>query len=63
MKARNYYEEINTALISYEEFKPYHTKSLEWIADRIDWCWRFRKITKAQMKELADRVVIVYQNF
>ncbi len=52
---RNYYKEIDNALQCYEDNKPYHTKSIEWITDRIDWCWKFRHITKEQMEELADR--------
>lgn len=56
-KERNYYVEIDNALKSYEEYKPWHDKSIDWIADRIDWCWKFRHITKEQMEELADRVV------
>lgn len=52
---RNYYKEIDEALKSFEEFKLWHTKSIEWITDRIDWCWKFRHITKEQMEELADR--------
>lgn len=52
---KDYYVEIDTALKSYEEFKPYHTKHIEWITDRIDWCWKFRHITREQMEELADR--------
>ena len=56
-KERNYYVEIDNALKSYEDYKPWHDKSIDWIADRIDWCWKFRHITKEQMEELADRVV------
>ncbi len=52
---RNYYHEIDKELKSYEEFKPYHTKEIGWITNRIDWCWKFRHITKEQMEELADR--------
>ncbi len=54
-KQRDYYAEIDTALQSYEYGKPWHDKSIEWICDRIDWCWRFRHITEMQMEELADR--------
>lgn len=54
-----YYEEIDKALKSYEEFKPYHTRNTEWICNRIDWCWKWRKITKAQMEELCDRAILV----
>lgn len=56
----NYYEEINQALKSYEEHKPYHTKTMEWVANRIDWCWKWRKITEEQMNELADRATAVF---
>ena len=53
---RDYYVEIDTALQSYENYKPWHDKSIDWICDRIDWCWKFKHITKKQMEELADRV-------
>ena len=53
--SRNYYEEINTALLSYEENKPYHTRNMEWICNRIDWCWKFRHITEEEMEELSNR--------
>ena len=53
---RNYYNEIDNALKSYEENKPWHDKSIDWICNRIDWCWKFRHITENQMEELAERV-------
>ena len=53
---RDYYVEIDTALQSYENYKPWHEKSIDWICDRIDWCWKFKHITEKQMEELADRV-------
>lgn len=52
---RNYYKEIDEALKTYEEFKPWHTKDIDWICNRIDWCWKFHHITKEQMEELSDR--------
>lgn len=56
-----YYEEINKALLSYEEYKPYHTKTIDWIANRIDWAWKWRKITKEQMVELATRTTKIFE--
>ena len=50
-----YYTQINDALASYENHKPYHTKTMDWICDRIDWAWKWRKITEQQMVELAGR--------
>ena len=55
-----YYEEINKALSSYEEYKAYHPYKLEWITDRIDWCWKWRKITEEQKNELCDRVISIF---
>jgi len=57
-----YYEEINKAIKSYEEYKPYHEKSIGWICDRIDWCWKWKKINKSEMEELADRICEVMKN-
>ncbi len=56
---KDYYGRINEALLSYETFKPYHPLSIDWICDRIDWCWKFRHITEQQMNELCDRIVAV----
>lgn len=53
----NYYEQINNAIKSYEDCKPYHKYSIEWITDRIDWCWKFRKISSEQLTELSNRII------
>ena len=59
---KNYYEEINNAIKEYEEHKSYTTKSIGWICDRIDWCWKWKKINKNEMEELADRICEVMKN-
>ena len=56
-----FYNQINEALISYEEYKPYHTKDIDWICNRIDWCWKWRKITEEQKDELIDRICKVME--
>ena len=56
-----FYDEIDKALQSYENYKPYHTRNIEWISNRICWCWKWRKITKEQMEELCDRVIKVLE--
>ena len=56
-----FYDEIDKALRSYEDYKPYHDKKIEWISNRITWCWKWRKITKEQMEELCDRVIIILE--
>ena len=59
---KNYYEEINSALKNYELNKPYHTRNIEWICSRIDWCWKWRKISEEEMEELSNRAVKVLKN-
>ena len=56
-----FYSEIDKALQSYENYKPYHTHNIEWISNRISWCWKWRKITREQMEELCDRVIKVLE--
>lgn len=60
-KQKDYYREISVAIRSYEEYKNWHDKTIEWICNRIDWCWKWRKITKEQMEELTDRIVDVME--
>lgn len=52
----DYYAEIDVALQSHETYKSWHEKSIDWIYNRIDWCWKFGRITEKQMEELTDRV-------
>ena len=49
-------------LTSYEDRKPYHTKNMDWVANRIAWAWKWRKITKEEMEELADRATAIFDN-
>jgi hypothetical protein len=58
---KDYYKEIDTPLTRLEQGK-YPTHDIDWVCNRIDWCWRFRKITTAQMAELADRACAYMEN-
>lgn len=58
---KNYYEEINKALQSYENCKSYHTKTTEWICNRIDWCWKWKKISQEEMEELTNRICLILE--
>lgn len=59
-KVRDYYKEIDDVLIEYENYKSWHTKSMEWVSNRICWCWQWKKITREQMEELADRATAIF---
>lgn len=54
---KNYSNEINSALKSYELNKPYHTHNIDWICSRIDWCWKWRKISEKEMIEFSNRII------
>lgn len=53
---RDYYAEINTPVTRIEMGLP-AARSLGWCITRLDWCWKWRKITEAQKDELADRII------
>ena len=53
---KDYYKEIDTELIHLEN-NQYSRRSIEWISNRIDWCWKFRKIKDEQLTELTERVI------
>lgn len=59
---KDYYTELDTALEAYEKHKPWHPMSMDKITDRISWCWKWRKITKEQMEELADRAIKIFED-
>lgn len=53
------YEKIDRALKQHENHK-YAERSIDSIADYINWAWKWRKITKAEMENAADRVCALY---
>jgi hypothetical protein len=57
-----YYNEINNVVTEYENYTPYHTRNIDWAANRVCWAWKWRKITKEQTEELADRITAIYDN-
>ena len=60
---KNYYAEIDKELTSYELHKPWHQHSLDWIADRISWCWTWKHITEEQMENFTERFIkIIKEN-
>ena len=58
---KDYYKEIDDALLSYENFRPDHPKTLDWITDRIDWAWKWNKITEQEMTSLTYRVIKIFK--
>ncbi len=58
---KDYYAEIDKAIQSYENHKPWHDKTTLWICDRITWAWKWKKINKNQMEELAERITKILE--
>lgn len=59
---KDYYNQIDKAIVSYEEYKSYKQYKIEWISDRICWCWKFKHITEEQMENLCNRVCNILEN-
>ena len=53
------YEKIDRVLKQHENHK-YCERSLDSIADYIDWAWKWKKISRAEMENAADRVCALY---
>lgn len=54
------YEKIDKWLKEHET-KPYQAKSLDSIADYIEWAWKFRKITEEEKNEVVDRIIVLFE--
>ena len=53
------YEKIDRILTQHEKGK-YCERSLDSVANYIDWAWKWRKITEAEKDEVCDRVCALY---
>ena len=55
------YEKIDKALKQHENYK-YCVRSLESIASYIDCAWKWRKITREEMENAADRICKLFDD-
>ena len=58
----NYEQQIDKAIKEYENCRPYHQHSIEWICNRIDWCWKWRKINEKNKNDFVDRIVKIMED-
>ena len=58
---KNYYEQIDRAIECYEKHSSWTPYSIDWICNRISWCWKWKKITEEQKNELVDRICKVME--
>ena len=53
------YEKIDHWITQHENFK-YCERTLDSVADYVAWAWKWKKITREQMENAADRVCALY---
>lgn len=53
---KDFYGELNMAIEQYEKGFLSPRFSVERICDKIQWCFKFKKITLEQKNELVDRL-------
>lgn len=57
---KDFYNQLNNWIINLEHGKP--SPSIDAIASKLEWCWKFRKITQSQKDELADKIIALLEN-
>lgn len=54
------YQKIDKALQQHEKCR-YYERSLDSIADYIDWAWKWRRISEKEKDEVVDRICALYE--
>lgn len=57
----DYESQIEKALESYELGSSYHPFSIDWICNRIDWSWKWHKISREAMENFSDRICAIME--
>lgn len=58
----NYSKQIDDAIRRYEEGKSFKIHNTEWICNRIEWCWKWKKITEQEMNDFCERIIKILDN-
>ena len=56
---KDFYKELDDCLSGYETRGHYY-RALEWCANKIDWCYKWKKLPIEQIHSLADRVTTLF---
>ena len=54
------YQKIDRVLKQHENHK-YAERSLESIANYIDWAWKWRKLSEKEKDEVCDRICVLFE--
>lgn len=63
-KQKDFYQELSRKIDFYEEhywIDDDRKSRLQAITNKLEWCWKFRKITEEQLHELCDRVTKLWE--
>ena len=63
-KQKDFYQELSRKIDFYEEHPWWDDERrtrLTAISNKIEWCWKFRKITLDQLHELCDRATKLWE--
>lgn len=58
----NYSKQLNKALSEYENFKPVKQYPIDWICNRISWCWKWKKITEEEKDNFCERIIFIMED-
>lgn len=56
-----YEKQLHNALSEYEAYRPWKSHTIEWICNRIDWCWKWRKISEECKDAFCDRIIKIME--
>jgi hypothetical protein len=59
----NYVKQIDRVLKQYEEHRAYKVHSIDWICDRISWCWKWRKISEWDKDDFCERIIFIMEEY
>lgn len=59
---KNYYDILNKKIQDFESSKHNSSMQLSKIADKVVWCFRWRKISNEECNELCDRITKLYNS-
>ncbi len=57
---KDFYKEIDRVVKEYECSKAWHSNTLEWAADKLAWCAKWRKLGQWEIDNLAERITILF---
>lgn len=58
----DYAKQLDRAIKQYEECRPWKEHSIDWICDRVSWCWKWKKISEWDKDDFCDRIIRIMED-